>query len=306
MWIVKHRSVFFIISALLIIGSVAVILSQGLNWGIDFTGGTILEVEYAGARPGVEDIRTAAAKANLGPVAVQPTGELGVTLRLKTITDEERTALIKVLPTSPDNQLPTEKRFNAIGPSVGEELAQKGLIAIALVVILIVLYLTLVFWSVSRPVASWKYGVVAVIKLVHDLAITTGIFVALGAYLGGGEINALFLAAFLTVLGLSVNDVIAVFDRIRENLRRRVYSQFEETVGHSLVETMTRSLNTSLTVIFVLLCIYFFGGSTTRDFALVLSIGMIVATYSSVFIASPLLVSWNNWTQKRLTKKGKK
>jgi len=137
---------------------------------------------------------------------------------------------------------------------------------------------------------------------VHDLTITTGLFVWLSAYLGGGEINALFLGAFLTVLGLSINDVIAVFDRIRENLRRRTYVYFEETVGHSLSETMARSLNTSITVILVLLCIYLLGGETTRDFALVMAIGMIVATYSSVFIASPLLVTWHKWSEKRAVK----
>lgn len=292
MWIIKHRSIFFIISAVLMAGAIFTVVTKGLDWGIDFTGGSILELEYQNTGPDLETVRVALNLLKLGPVTVQPAGERALILRLKTLTEEEHAALLGALPPEENGQAPVEKRFSAIGPAVGEELARKGLIAIAVVVLLIVGYLTIVFWSVSKPVASWQYGLVAVAKLIHDLLITTGLFVWLGTYRGGAEINALFLAAFLTVLGLSVNDVIAVFDRIRENLRRRVYPHFAETVGRSLSETMTRSLNTSLTIIFVLLGVYFFGGSTTRDFALVLSIGMIVATYSSIFIASPLLVAW--------------
>ncbi len=301
MWIVKYRLVFFIISLLLVAGAVVVMVTNGFNWGVDFTGGSILEVEYSNARPEVESVRAAAETLALGPVSVQPAGEQSLILRSRALDESERASLLAALP--PDGAAaPVQKRFSAIGPSVGEDLARKGIIAVAIVVVLIVVYLTLVFWGVSRPVASWKYGVVAVVKLVHDLAITTGIFVAIGAVWGGAEINALFLAAFLTVLGLSVNDVIAVFDRIRENLRRKAYIHFDETVGHSLTETMARSLNTSLTVIFVLLCLYFFGGSTTREFSLVMALGMVVATYSSVFLASPLLVAWERWSSRGSTR----
>lgn len=303
MWIIKYRAIFFILSLLLIAGAVATISVNGLNWGVDFTGGSILEVEYVSAlRPSVELVRVAVESLELGAVSVQPAGEQALILRLRALDESERVALLAALP-SDGEVAPVEKRFSAIGPSVGEDLARKGIIAIVIVVVLIVLYLTMVFWGVSRPVASWKYGVVAVIKLIHDLTITTGLFVLIGVIVGGAEINALFLAAFLTVLGLSVNDVIAVFDRIRENLRRQTYLHFDETVGRSLTETMARSLNTSLTVIFVLVCVYLFGGSTTREFALVMALGMIVATYSSVFIASPLLVVWEQWSRSRLGKK---
>ncbi len=298
MWIIKYRSYFFIISLILVVASGFTIMSQGLDWGIDFTGGSILEVTYQNPRPEVDLIKSQVAGLTIGNVLLQPAENNGLIARTKTLTNEEKEILIRELSFTGREPV-VEKRFSAIGPSLGEELARKGTIAIALVILLTVIYLTIVFWSVSHPVASWKYGVIAILKMIHDLAITTGVFVWLGNYRGGAEINALFLAAFLTVLGLSVNDVIAVFDRIRENLRRKVYAHFEDTVGHSLSETMARSLNTSITVIFVLFCIYWFGGSTTQDFALVMAIGMVVATYSSVFLASPLLVAWNNWSSKK-------
>lgn len=301
MWIVKYRTYFFALSLVLMIAAAATMLTRGLDWGIDFTGGSILEVTYQNSRPTTEAIQAEIADLTFGNVLLQPAGTNDLIVRTRLISNEEKNQLVKALSFAGREPV-TEKRFNAIGPSLGAELARKGGIAIAIVIILIVIYLTIVFWSVSRPVASWKYGVVAILKMVHDLTITTGLFVWLSAYLGGGEINALFLGAFLTVLGLSINDVIAVFDRIRENLRRRTYVYFEETVGHSLSETMARSLNTSITVILVLLCIYLLGGETTRDFALVMAIGMIVATYSSVFIASPLLVTWHNWSEKQAVK----
>ncbi len=298
MWIVKYRPYFFILSLILVAVSVFMIVSRGLDWGIDFTGGSILEVTYQNGRPVLSAVQSQVSGLTIGPVLLQPAGDADLIARTKTLTNEEKEILLRELSFGGRESV-VEKRFSAIGPSLGQELARKGTIAVILVAILIVLYLTLVFWSVSHPVASWKYGLVAIVKTVHDLVITTGLFVWLGAYRGGAEINALFLAAFLTVLGLSVNDVIAVFDRIRENLRRKIYAHFDDTVGHSLTETMARSLNTSVTVIFVLFCIYWFGGSTTQDFALVMAIGMVVATYSSIFLASPLLVAWNNWSSKK-------
>jgi len=248
----------------------------------------------------LEAVRQAANQINLGSVTVQPTGEDGYILRLKTVSESEKDSLIKAVTLSADN-VPAEERTNSIGPALGSELAQRGLMAIGLVALLIILYIAFVFRHVSRPVSSWKYGLIAIVALLHDIIIPTGVFAYLGA-VRGAEVDALFLTALLTILGLSVNDTIVVFDRIRENLQNKVASHFDDVVGISLKQTFTRSINTSLVLILILLSLYFFGGTTTRDFALVLVIGMFVGTYSSIFLASPLLVTWQKWSEKRSTK----
>lgn len=300
MWVIKYRKIFYAISSLIILASLASVIYFGLNLGIDFKGGTIVELDYTGNRPAVEDVREAVNKANLGTVSVQPTGEQGYIFRLKEITEAEKGSLYQAA-TLASTSAAVEKRSSVVGPALGTELARKGFIAITLVSLLIILFIAFAFRKVSKPVASWKYGLIAIVTLAHDLFIPTGVFAWLGA-VHGTEIDALFLTALLTILGLSVNDTIVVFDRVRENLSKKISPHFEETVGISLSQTFTRSINTSLTVILVLLSLYFFGGPTTKDFALVLVIGMIVGTYSSIFIASPLLVTWNKWSEKKALK----
>ena len=166
---------------------------------------------------------------------------------------------------------------------------------------MIISYIGWAFRKVSRPISSWKYGIVAIVALLHDVLIPSGVFSALG-YLKGVEIDALFVTALLTILGFSVHDTIVVFDRTRENLKKNPGANFEMTVDKSVRETIARSINTSLTVLFVLFALLFFGGETTRFFSLALIIGIFFGTYSSIFLASPLLVSWNNWSQKRKNK----
>jgi len=291
MFVIKYRKIFFAISSLAVLLSLISIFYFGLNLGIDFKGGTIVEVEYISEVPALEDLRSIINEeggANL--VAVQPTGDKGFIFRTKDLPEEEKDLLVKKASFEDKYEL-VEKRSSSIGPTLGKELARKGMIAISLVVLLIIAFIAFVFRGVSRPVASWKYGVIAVVALLHDIIIPTGVFSALG-YFKGTEIDALFLTALLTILGLSVNDTIVVFDRIRENLKNKVTPHFEDVVGMSLSQTFTRSINTSLTVVLVLLAVFIFGGSTTKDFALVLTIGMIVGTYSSIFLASPLLVAW--------------
>ena len=183
-----------------------------------------------------------------------------------------------------------ELRFDSVGPSIGQELKRKSLYAIITVLIAIVLYIAWAFRKVSKPVASWKYGMTAIIALFHDVMIVLGVFAVLGRFLDM-EINTAFVAAILTVLGYSVNDTIVVFDRIRENLPRSD-EDFESTVNISVNQTLRRSINTSLTTLLVLLSIFFFGGTTIRDFVLALSIGVFIGTYSSIFLASPVLVVW--------------
>lgn len=297
MFIIKHRNLFFTISGLMVLAALASLFTFGLKFGTDFTGGSILEVVYEGPRPEMSLIQSQVAGLTIGNVTLQPTEANGLIARTKTLTNDEKMILERELSFNGQNPV-VEKRFSAIGPSLGQELARKGVVAIGLVILLIVIFITFAFWGVSKPVSSWKYGVIAVVALLHDVIIPTGVFAYLGQ-IRGVEIDALFLTALLTILGLSVNDTIVVFDRIRENLKNKISNSFEETVGLSLEQTFTRSVNTSVTVILVLLALYFFGGSTTRDFALVLTIGMMVGTYSSVFLASPLLVAWNNWSSKK-------
>jgi len=288
MFIINHRKIFFMISGLLVLTSLIGLFRYGLKLGTDFTGGTIMEIEYSGTRPELALIKSPIDALALGPVSLQTIGERSVLLRLRTITEDEHQALKQTLSG-------LEKRYSSIGPAVGEELARRGIIAILIVVVLIILFIAFVFRHVSKPVNSWKYGVIAILALIHDIAIPTGVMALLGRFYGV-EVDALFLTALLTILGLSVNDTIVVFDRIRENLKQHTGEKFDEVVGRSLNEIIVRSINTSLTVILVLLAIYFFGSASTKYFALVMAVGMFVGTYSSIFIASPLLVSWQKWS----------
>jgi preprotein translocase subunit SecF len=199
-----------------------------------------------------------------------------------------------------------EKSFDSIGPSVGKELTSKAIMAIILVSLAIICFIAFAFRKVSKPVSSWKYGIIAVITLFHDVAIPVGVFTLL-SHFQGVEVDTLFVVAVLTILGLSVSDTIVVFDRIRENLRNRVSTSFDETVGRSLEQSYVRSICTSLTVILVLLSLFFFGPSSTKYFALMLTAGMFFGTYSSIFLASPLLVLVEEWqVKKQAKKKGKK
>ncbi len=299
MFVVKYKNLFFLLSAVLIAGSAWSFLNYGLKLGADFTGGSILEVSYQGSRPEADTMREALNKLNLGPIAVQLAGEQDVIIRSKTLTEAEHLMMLKSLPFSGaiDQSPPTEKRFSSIGPTIGRELARRGILAIILVVILIILFIAFAFRKVSRPVSSWKYGIVALIALLHDLIIPVGVF----SYLGvarGFEADALFLTGLLTILGLSVHDTIVVFDRIRENLKKHVGLDFAETVGRSLSETFSRSINTSLTIILVLVVLFIYGAAATRDFSLLMATGVLVGTYSSIFIASPLLVVWQKFSSR--------
>lgn len=290
MFIIKYKWLFFILSGLAVVGSIVVIWTYGLRLGTDFTGGTILEVRYLANQPELELLKQAVAKLELGNIALQPAGENNLIVRLRAIDQEEKGRLLEALATNPASL--EEIRFSSIGPIFGQELARRGLVAIGLVLVLILLFVAFAFRKVSRPVSSWKYGLIALIALLHDLIIPTGVFAWLGA-VRGVEIDALFLTGLLTIFGLSVHDTIVVFDRIREHLRNRVETSFAATVGISLQETFIRSVNTSVTIILSLLVLYFFGAESTKWFALLMAVGVFVGTYSSLFIASPLLVLWN-------------
>lgn len=297
MFVIKNAWVFLIISVVLVLASWTTIGTYGLNLGMDFKGGSILEVEYLAATstPSVAIVKSTLEPLDLGAISLQPVGERGIILRSNPLSEEQHQEILTSLQVTGRFE---EKRFSTVGPTLGKELAKKGAVAIAIVVLLIIVYIAFVFRSVSRPVRSWKYGVIAIVALIHDISIPTGVFVLLGQW-KGVEIDALFLTALLTILALSINDTIVVFDRIRENLRRKAAATFAETVGKSLNETFVRSITTSLTIVLALAALLWFGSESTRYFSLALMIGMVVGTYSSIFVASPLLVMWHNWQERK-------
>lgn len=287
MFIIKNKKVFVTISAILVSLSIFSIAYFGLNLGIDFKGGSQLEVEYTGVRPDQKLIEDNVRNLSLGEAVVQPVGETGYSIKTRDITDPERTTLMSAL-----GENAVEKSFTSIGPSVGKELVRKSIITFILVALGIILFIAFSFRKVSKPVSSWKYGLIAIVALIHDVIISAGVFAFLG-FLTGAEVDTLFVVAILTVLGLSVSDTIVVFDRIRENIKGGHFKVFEETVGKSISQVYTRSIATSSTVIIVLLALVFFGPSSTKIFAIMLTAGMFFGTYSSIFLASPLLVLVN-------------
>jgi len=285
MFIAKYRKIFYIVSTLVIVACIFIIFNKGLNLGIDFTGGALLEVEYSDDMPDIELLRKNVNEAGFNSARLQPTGEKGIVLRTTTLTEEEHQNLLATLKVS-ENYDFIEKRFDSIGPVIGGELKRKALVSISLVVLLIILFIAFAFRGVSRPVSSWGYGLVAIVALVHDVIIPIGIFSYIGA-----EVDVLFVTALLAILGYSVNDTIIIFDRIRENIKLKISNDFEETVGRSLSQTMARSINTSFTTLIVLGFLFFLGGSATKMFSLTLGVGVIAGTYSSIFLAGPLLVT---------------
>lgn len=294
MFIVKQRIAFFIISAILIIGSFVAIAQYGMNYGIDFKGGSILEVTYVDVEgsttPSLDQVKTILTGAGIENALVSPRGEKSYSIKMRELSSEEKNATIRALTSSGTNPVTVEK-FNAIGPVVGAELRQKALVAISVVIICIMLFIMFAFRKVRNPL---NYGLATIIALAHDVVIPTGIYVIWSHYTGA-EIDLLFVTALLAILGYSVHDTIVVFDRVRENLMRapvgKTTSTFEEVVGASVTQTMGRSINTSLTIFITLLALYFVGGAATEHFAFILLVGVIVGTYSSIFVASPLLVT---------------
>ena len=321
--IIQRRKIYFVISSILVVASIVLLSVWGLKLGIDFTGGSLLEVEYKNNRPVSSEVQEALADLELGPVNIQTFGEKGMIFRLKEIGENKHQEILNRLEenfgsgesrtgenrnleiisedggalelgaikaeVATNNQV-TENRFESIGPAIGEELRKKSIYGIIAVIICIIIYIAWAFRKVSKPVQSWKYGLTAIIALAHDILIVCGIFVLLGHFLNY-EVNTPFVAALLTILGYSVNDTIVVFDRVRENLPRSE-ENFEKTINKSVNQTITRSINTSVTTLLVLLAIYFFGGETIKSFILALVIGVAAGTYSSIFVASPVLVVW--------------
>lgn len=312
MFIITHRNLFLIIAALVAAGSLMIIAVFGLRFGIDFTGGALTEVVYEN-RPDKQMVEMALDALALGGYSLRETtdetGRAGYLLRTRDLLETERVSVSDAITTVGDGG--EVIRFTSIGPVIGQELRDKAVWAIGAVVIIIILYVAFAFSGVSYPVGSWRYGGITILALAHDILVPTAAM-ALFGYFAGAEVDVLFVMAILAVLGYSVNDTIVVFDRVRENLIKyrqekkvivkadvglkheeihyTLTKPFREIVGLSVQETMMRSLNTSFTTLLALSALYIFGGAVTQTFALVLIIGVVAGTYSSVCIANPLLV----------------
>ena len=293
--IIKNRKFFLPISGLLVIASIVALFVWGLNFGIDFKGGSLLEVDFGSDfKPTITEIQGALAEAGLSNTIVQPTEDSYI-IRFKESDETIHSFALNSLRTLAENHEASnfkELRFDSVGPSIGKELKSKSFNASLIALLMIIVYISFSFRKVSLPVASWKYGVASVIALAHDVIITLGIFSFLGHFYST-EINTPFIAAILTILGYSINDSIVVFDRIRDNLPKSK-DNFADTVNKSLNQTLRRSLNTSFTTILALIAVYVFGGDSIKDFALALIIGISFGTFSSIFVASPALVVWDN------------
>jgi len=281
--IIQKRKIWFSIAGVLAVASIIALFTWHLKFGTDFTGGSLMELNFTSNRPTVTEIQDKLADLNLGSLVAQPVGDTGIILRFQDTSNDVHKKVLEKFGTSAE-----ELQFNAIGPSIGAELKKKTFYALAFSILAMLIFIAYVFRKVSRPVESWKYGLASIIALAFNVLVVLGVFAVLGKFLGM-EINTPFIAALLTILGFTINDTIVVFDRIRENLPKSDLD-FEGTVNASINQTLVRSINTSSTVILVLLSILIFGGTTIRDFTLAMTIGVAIGTWSSIFLASPLLL----------------
>jgi len=298
MYIIQHRGLFFWITGLLLAGSIGAIVVFGLPLGIDFTGGSLMQVSYQNGVPPLSEIQERAATVPLGEVSVRSSGTDAVTIRTRTMTPAEHDAVFTAIS---GNASTTELAYTSVGPALGSQFTSKAIWAIFAVILVIVLYIAFAFRKVSKPVPSWGYGLIVVAMLVIDLIVPAGFYAVLAHYTDA-QVNSLFIVAMLALLGYVVNDIIVIFDRVREHLakneREGVREEFEVTIGKSIDETITRSINTSLTVALALLALIFLGAEATRDFALVMLVGVIAGTFSSICRSAPLLIPISNWFKK--------
>lgn len=313
---IKFRKFFYILSSVLVIVSIVSLVVFGLPLGIDFKGGSLLELKFISDDTGNvivlsrEEILSALSELGLGTVQVQETDGKSVILKFRDVDEETHQLILEKLRNARNIKNVEEaneevielskielinfeeEKFESIGPVIGRETMRKSFVAMGLVFTMIVVYVAWAFRKISYPIGSIRYGIIALVALFHDILITLGVFALYASYTNS-EIGVPFIAALLTILGYSVNDTIVVFDRIRENLFKlgdRI--SFENLVSKSIRESLVRSINTSATTLFVLFAVFFFGGPTIHNFVFALIVGISIGTYSSLALASPLLVTW--------------
>jgi preprotein translocase subunit SecF len=287
----KYYKLWFVISGTILLFGIVSLSVYGLRLGIDFKGGTLIELQFE-KPPDLEKVKQVFSGAQVHNFLLQNTEDNGLLVKTEVLPREKYDKVLADLKTNVGDY--KEIRLDSIGPSIGQELKRSAIYQLGLVSLGIILYLAYAFRKVAKPITSWRFGWAAIIALMHDLLFVLGFFSILGHY-KGVEIDSLFVTAMLTVLGFSVHDTIVVFDRIRENLKIYAGESMEFIINHSISQTIVRSLNTSLTVLFVLLALLLFGGESIRYFVLALFVGIIVGTYSSIFIASPVLMLWQRW-----------
>lgn len=297
--IIGRRKLWYIISALMIVPGLISLAANGLRLGIDFTGGSLVEV---GGQLTSDKASQVAAGLGLENITVTPSGNDRTLLRYRDPNEDpnKREANHQALKVKLEQAGHPEERFDTVGPSVSKDITRNALVAVGVVSLAIVLYIAFAFRNTPPPVKPIGFGVATIIALLHDSLFLIGLFSILG-WLFHVEIDALFVTAVLTVIGFSVHDTIVVFDRVRENLRREK-KPFEEIVNDSVLQTFARSLNTSLTVLLVLFSLFLFGGESIKMFVLALLVGVASGTFSSIFNASPLLVTYHDWQTKRSKK----
>jgi preprotein translocase subunit SecF len=288
--IIKRRYLFFLISLIVIIPGMVALLVWKLPLAIDFTGGSMLEIQFpSGNVPSTADTVAVYEDLGFGAPQVQSSENNSLIIRSIQLEEENKTSVVTRLADVSKDQ-PVILRFDTVGPSIGKEVAARAASAVGLAAFFILIYITFAFRGVPH---AFRFGTAAIIAMLHDILVIVGIEAILCHFLGW-EVDSLFLTALLTVIGFSVHDTIVVFDRIRENSGIYRKLPFETVVNHSIVQTMDRSINTSLTVMLTLLALTLFGGVTIRHFVLILLIGVFSGTYSSIFNASPILVVWEN------------
>lgn len=294
MFAIIHKKIFYIISIALTVIAIAATVLFGLKFGIDFTGGSALEISFPDGRPSQIEVENTVSQFNLGSVSVRASGDNSYLIKITTIDDATKKNIENAISKNGEIKI-VEEKFITVGPTLGKELTSKAIIAVILVLLAITLYVAYVFRSVSTPVSSWKYGFSTIVALIHDIILTVGFFALAGKF-AGIEVDTLFVTAILVVLGYSVNDSIVVLDRVRERLQEtkeeQRASQFKELVGKSLRETVARSLNTTITTLLSLVALYIWGGEATKTFALALIVGITAGAYSSIFISAQLLVTF--------------
>lgn len=294
---IKHSKFYFLIAIVAVILSAYSLFSFGLNLGIDFEGGSMITINYSSERPQLDEIRNSLSEIEeASGMQIQPLGENEVVLKIKeqNISSETFSKIINALPGEFDTSIET------ISPVVGSELKDKTLIVVLVALLAMLAYIALAFNSVSKPISSIQYGISSTLMLFHDLIIPLGVLAFLGYYYNI-QINIPVVTALLAIVGYSINNNIVIFDRIRENLKRENKLSYSEIVNKSLNETFVRCLNTSFTVLLVLIPLYYFftNEESLKYFTLVMGIGIFVGFFSSIFLSSPLLVAWNNHKNKK-------
>ncbi|HSL44204.1 MAG TPA: protein translocase subunit SecF [Anaerolineales bacterium] len=300
--ILSKRYLYFAVSLLVIIPGLILLGVRGMPLSIDFTGGSILEVQFAGTELENAEVVQLYESAGIGDAQVQTTETGTLQIRSSFLDNETRDVILNEMREQSSGEV-TVIRFDSVGPSIGAAVTSRAALAVAVAALAVVVYITFAFRKVPN---AFRYGICAIIAMIHDVAVVFSA-AALGALFLDWQIDALFLTALLTVIGFSVQDKVVVFDRIRENSNIFRRLDYETLVNHSIVQTLQRSINTQLmTVEFLLLAMALFGGVTLQEFAVILLVGLFSGTYSSIFIAAPILVlwekeEWKTWFGRRAT-----